>query len=453
MAEDTHGQVFGEESVVVAVWDRSYFTQHVDSVDRCASMRPQPDGGTEIADGACAYVGDIVATRLNDRRLRTETNEPVRNRDLWTVTEIDDGGSLTVTKLPGHGTVTLPPDYVIEHVRLGYAATEYGHQSITTDASITLATGATTCRGLNVAMSRGRHANTVHVVTDSNDVADARDTLERILTNDRDDLPAVSQRRQLATQDHTPVPSRPRPTPRCTVPPWFDDLLREAVAEVDDVERLIKEAPTRRVELAATLERTEHAAAAALRWHAPFAAAVSEAGGVLSRARQARYQANINLGSLNALTWRGARRRLDEAEQAVDAALAKVDRVNEAARPTSGALAAAEHAVRKSNDTARQLDCAERYGYPDRIDRVMRTVETLHTWHDWATGQDVAIDQVVDVADELSATVEPRIASLAEALDSWLADRGIEPPSVARRTADRRMDFRHRALTTARSAR
>jgi conjugative relaxase-like TrwC/TraI family protein len=420
---------------------------HVDQINNAIQSRRvdrgdlQSDVSAEIAEGAWVYVGDIVATRLNDRRLRTETNEPVRNRDLWTATDIDNDGSLTVTKLHGHGTATLPPGYVIDHVRLGYAATEYGHQSITTDASISLATGVTTCRGLYVAMSRGRHDNTVHVVTDTHNPAEARDTLERVLANDRADLPAVSQRRQLATQDHAPVPSRPRLTPRCTVPPSFNDLLREAVAEVGDVERLIKEVPTRRVELVAALERAENAATAASRRHAPFAAARSEAGSELSEARQTRYQANINVGGSNALTRRRARRRLDEAEQGVDAALAKVDRVNEAARPTANALAAAEQAVRKSNDAIRQLDYAERYGHPDRLDKATRTIETLHTWHDWATGREVAVDSALDLAEQLPNTVEQHGLELLEPVESWLTDRGIEPPSAMRRIEARQWGF------------
>ncbi len=55
-----------------------------------------------------------------------------------------------MTHIDGHGTVTLPADYVREHVRLGYAATEPGNQSDTETASITLATPATTGRGLYV---------------------------------------------------------------------------------------------------------------------------------------------------------------------------------------------------------------------------------------------------------------------------------------------------------------
>ena len=38
--------------------------------------------------------------------------EPVRNRDTWTVTGINDDGSITVSHRSGHGDVTLPADYV-----------------------------------------------------------------------------------------------------------------------------------------------------------------------------------------------------------------------------------------------------------------------------------------------------------------------------------------------------
>ena len=73
----------------------------------------------------------MVATRRNDRRLLTSAGEPVRNRELWTVTATHPDGSLAVSHIDGHGHVTLPADYVREHVRLGYAATEHGYQSDT----------------------------------------------------------------------------------------------------------------------------------------------------------------------------------------------------------------------------------------------------------------------------------------------------------------------------------
>ena len=109
-----------------------------------------------IAGGEHAHVGDVVATRRNNRRLVTTEGEPVRNRELWTVTGTHGDGTLTVTHHEGHGQVILPADYVTEHVRLGYAATEHGYQSDTVTVGINLASEATTRRGLYVAVTRGR---------------------------------------------------------------------------------------------------------------------------------------------------------------------------------------------------------------------------------------------------------------------------------------------------------
>ena len=148
-------------------------------------------------------------------------------------------GSLTVSHNDGHGQVTLPADYVREHVRLGYAATEHGYQSDTVTISMSLAGEATTRRGLYVAITRGREENLVHVITDSADVAEARDVLERILAVDRADIPAVTQRRQLAEQEHaTPQPSRRWEQPgRCEIPEWFDPLRDQTRNELEEAEQ------------------------------------------------------------------------------------------------------------------------------------------------------------------------------------------------------------------------
>ena len=105
-----------------------------------------------------------------------------------------------MTRERGHGAVTLPADYVHDHVRLGYAATEHGYQSDTVDHSLSLVSAVTTRRGLYVAATRGREQNLLCVVTGSTDVAEARDALEVILAFDRADIPAVTQRRTLAHQ-------------------------------------------------------------------------------------------------------------------------------------------------------------------------------------------------------------------------------------------------------------
>lgn len=167
-------------------------------------QRARGEGGqlgpvaARIADGATAAAGDIVVTRRNDRTLTTDQGEPVRNRERWTVTAVHDDGALTVSHLGGHGTVSLPADYVRSQVQLGYTATAHGHQGDTVDASLTLVTTATTHRSLYVGATRGRDENRLCVVT--TDDQDPRDVLEHALTNDRVDMPAVAQRRALAEQ-------------------------------------------------------------------------------------------------------------------------------------------------------------------------------------------------------------------------------------------------------------
>ena len=159
-----------------------------------------------VGESGRVYVGDVIVTRRNARDLTTDTGEMVRNRERWTVQAITPDGDLQVRQLDGPGVVTLPAAYVAEHVQLGYAATEHGNQGITQTASLTLATPTTSGRGLYVGMTRGRDDNTVLVVTDTHDPAEARDVLEAIIAFDRVDVPAVAVRRQLAAMD------RPDPT-------------------------------------------------------------------------------------------------------------------------------------------------------------------------------------------------------------------------------------------------
>jgi hypothetical protein len=151
----------------------------------------------DTSDGIGAWVGDLIATRRNDRTLITTSGQLVRNRDQWIVAAIDGNGDITAARVDGGGVVVLPAEYAREHVRLGYAATEPGNQSDTQDRSITLATGSTTGRGLYVGMTRGRQANHVLVVTDTNDLGAARDLLDRVIPCDRADVPAVTRREQL----------------------------------------------------------------------------------------------------------------------------------------------------------------------------------------------------------------------------------------------------------------
>ncbi|MHC4911011.1 MAG: hypothetical protein ACYTF9_14990, partial [Planctomycetota bacterium] len=109
-------------------------------------------------------------------------------------------------------------DYVREHVRLGYATTEHGIQGDTVSVGAELASEATTRRGLYVGATRGRDENLILVITESHDIAEALDVLERVLANNRADLPAIAQRRELAAAARMPRgQDRPEPPKRRTV--------------------------------------------------------------------------------------------------------------------------------------------------------------------------------------------------------------------------------------------
>jgi hypothetical protein len=218
--------------------------EHVDALNAAIQQarvhgRQLGDRMVAVAGGETAAVGDVVATRRNDRTVRTDRGEPVRNRDLWTVSGVGVDGSLTVSHLDGHGQITLPVDYVRTHVRLGYAATAHGYEGDNVDVGLGVATGATGLRALYVALTRGRLENRLLVIAD--DLGHARDVLEQVLTNDRADIPAVTQRRNLVAQ----VP-RPRP----------DDQVAAA-------RRAVAEAERRAAPYLQRLARAWHAVAAA----------------------------------------------------------------------------------------------------------------------------------------------------------------------------------------------
>lgn len=178
-----------------------------------------------IGGGEHAHVGEIVVTRRNERTLTTSTGDTVRNRDRWTVTATHPDGALTVTPNQGHGAIRLPVEYIREHVRLGYAATEHGNQGVTTDIAHHLIAAATTSQGLYVGATRGRDCNDLHVITDTFDVADARHILEGVLAVDRADTPAIGHRRHLETlEPAAPTTRVPEPA---WLAPWREELRQQ----------------------------------------------------------------------------------------------------------------------------------------------------------------------------------------------------------------------------------
>jgi hypothetical protein len=70
--------------------------------------------------GGTAFVGDVVATRHNDRSLRTTDGDQVRNRELWRIEAIDLDRSIVL--FDGDRRVRLPAEYVEQFVTLATRA-------------------------------------------------------------------------------------------------------------------------------------------------------------------------------------------------------------------------------------------------------------------------------------------------------------------------------------------
>jgi ATP-dependent exoDNAse (exonuclease V) alpha subunit len=133
---------------------------------------------TSTHAGESIGAGDLIATRRNNHDL------DVANRDTWTVTSVHRVGSVTVTG--ERGERALPAAYVREHVELGYASTVHGVQGDTA-ATAHLAVGEhTSAASAYVGMTRGRNANTAHLVADTID--DAREQWVAVFARDRADL-------------------------------------------------------------------------------------------------------------------------------------------------------------------------------------------------------------------------------------------------------------------------
>lgn len=293
---------------------------------------------TGIAGHERAFVGDHVVTRRNERTPRTDHDEPVRNRDRWTVERIGRDGSLTVAHNGGQGTVTLSAEYVRSHVRLGYAATAHGNQGETVDVGVAIVTPATSHRSLYVGATRGRQENRLLVVAD--DLDEARDVLEQVLANDRADVPAVVRRRELLEQ----LDERPSDSGRSGIEP---SRRRSPAPTVQDLVATCSEAYER-----------------ALRAARPHSERLGDAQHELDEALRAEARLRYRRDSGGPLAKVRLREPLREAAAAIESATVVRDAAAEVADPFLDAR----------DRASRELDDARRDAY---IERATREIEQM----------------------------------------------------------------------------
>jgi hypothetical protein len=196
--------------------------------------------------------GDRVATRRNDRDLG------VANRDTWTVTAVHRDGRLAVipADFTPRGAVpsgvtparagerVLPAGYVTAHVELAYASTAYGAQGDTVPTAHLAVGEHTGAAAAYVGMTRGRTANTAHLI--ATDLTEAREQWIAVFGRNRADL-GPEHAAQLAAQEAARY-AAPRPLEQvlaelqqawtverrsldrlAVLQPWCEDL-RQAVA-------------------------------------------------------------------------------------------------------------------------------------------------------------------------------------------------------------------------------
>ncbi|RMB57856.1 MobF family relaxase [Tessaracoccus antarcticus] len=116
-----------------------------------------------LVDGNRASVGDVIITRMNDRRLPMSATDWVKNGDRWIVLRVTDRGVVQARHCDSGLRVTLPQDYVSRYVQLGYAVTVHAAQGLTVDVTRGVLTGVETRQQLYVMATRGRLANHLYV--------------------------------------------------------------------------------------------------------------------------------------------------------------------------------------------------------------------------------------------------------------------------------------------------
>jgi hypothetical protein len=172
---------------------------------RLAAMGAVGSPQAVLSDGNRAGTGDLVRARLNagiDAGGRKLTNRDTLKIAGWR------GPDAEVWRQRPDGTWTgpfrVPRSYLARHAELGYGGNVHVAQGRTVDTAHLLVTGTLSRQALYVGMTRGRRANTAHVVTGKTAPAGHKpyqqaapeSVLADVLQRDGDDLSATEQFRQ-----------------------------------------------------------------------------------------------------------------------------------------------------------------------------------------------------------------------------------------------------------------
>jgi hypothetical protein len=158
-----------------------------------------------LADGNHAGIGDLIRARLNTQI--DASGSPLTNRDTLQVIAFR-GPDAKVRRQRLDGTWTgafrVPRTYLARNAELAYAGNVHVAQGRTVDTAHLLVTDSLSRQALYVGMTRGRQANTAHVITGSTappghepyQQAAPESVLAGIMGRDDGDLSATEQIRQ-----------------------------------------------------------------------------------------------------------------------------------------------------------------------------------------------------------------------------------------------------------------
>ena len=158
-----------------------------------------------LSDGNQAGVGDLVRARLNAEI--DAVGRKLTNRDTLQLTVLR-GPDAEVRRQRQDGTWTepfqVPRSYLAQNAELGYAGNVHVAQGRTVDTAHLLVTESLSRQALYVGMTRGREANTAHVITGKTAPAGKKpyqqaapeSVLATVLQRDADDLSATEQVRR-----------------------------------------------------------------------------------------------------------------------------------------------------------------------------------------------------------------------------------------------------------------
>ena len=158
-----------------------------------------------LADGNQAHPGDLIRARLNAEI--DAAGRKLTNRDTLKITAIR-GTDVQVRRQRLDGTWTerfwVPSAYLAASAELGYAGNVHVAQGRTVDTAHLLVTDTLSRQSLYVGMTRGREANTAHVVTGQTapgghepyQQATPEAVLKNVMERDAEDLSATEAIRQ-----------------------------------------------------------------------------------------------------------------------------------------------------------------------------------------------------------------------------------------------------------------